>query len=142
MSNLKSLSIVASTRPRNDPILIRREKLRDRLEEQKKLLEDPTFVRTVQRWTKVDGQKVLAAKQIRVAPWWWTDASGQLLLSVKARGKAIEFEKGKAAIAVPSRQELPRVIDTLISAVGAGELDGQLALVSKEPVMKKARKLA
>jgi len=84
MSNLKSLSIVASTKPRNDPVWFRRDRLRSRLEEQKQLLKDPSYVRTVQRWTEVDGQKALVAKQIRVKPWWWTDASGQLLMTVCA----------------------------------------------------------
>jgi hypothetical protein len=37
--------------------------------------------------------------------------------------KPIEFEKGKAAIAVPSRDKLPALIDTLIAAAKAGELD-------------------
>jgi hypothetical protein len=37
--------------------------------------------------------------------------------------KPIEFKKGKAAIAVPSLDRLPSVIDTLIAAVRKGELD-------------------
>lgn len=43
----------------------------------------------------------------------------------------IEFVKGKAAIAAPSLDKLPTVIDTLIAAVRNGELDEQLALVGK-----------
>jgi hypothetical protein len=39
----------------------------------------------------------------------------------------IEFEKGKAAIAVPSLDKLPSVIDTVITAVRDGELDQRLA---------------
>jgi hypothetical protein len=45
--------------------------------------------------------------------------------------KPIEFEKGKAAIAVPSLDKLPTVIDTLITAVRNGELDEQLVLTGK-----------
>ena len=41
----------------------------------------------------------------------------------------IEFEKGKAAVSVPAIDKLPSVIDTLIKAVAAGELDQQLAAV-------------
>jgi hypothetical protein len=37
--------------------------------------------------------------------------------------RPIEFEKGKAAIAVPSRDKLPGLIDQLIAAAKAGELD-------------------
>ena len=43
----------------------------------------------------------------------------------------MEFEKGKAAIAVPLLDKLPSVIDTLITAVRNGELDEQLGQSSK-----------
>ena len=38
--------------------------------------------------------------------------------------KTIEFEKGKAGIALQSKEKLVGVIDTLIAAVRSGELDG------------------
>jgi hypothetical protein len=44
-------------------------------------------------------------------------------MSIKFGAGPIEFEKGKAGIVVPSRDKLPAVIDTLISAVRVGELD-------------------
>ena len=43
--------------------------------------------------------------------------------------KPIEFEKGKAGIAVASRDKLPASINSLISGVRAGELDDLLARV-------------
>ena len=43
-------------------------------------------------------------------------------LTFKFGAKPIEFEKGKAGIVVSSKDKLPAVIDTLISAVRAGEL--------------------
>jgi hypothetical protein len=88
----------------------------------------------------VDGQKALTTRQVRVKPWWWTDASGQLLMTVRVKSQPIEFEKGKAAIAVPSREQLPQVIDTLVEAVNAGELDDVLSQSSKKPVAPKARR--
>jgi hypothetical protein len=33
----------------------------------------PNHVRTVQRWTKVDGQRQATTKQQAVRPWWKTD---------------------------------------------------------------------
>jgi hypothetical protein len=42
-------------------------------------------------------------------------------------GKPIEFEQRNAAIAIPSLDKLPLVIDTLITAVQTGELDEQFA---------------
>jgi hypothetical protein len=47
--------------------------------------------------------------------------------------KPIEFEKGKAAIAVPSRDKLPALIDALIEAAKAGELD-ELVTRAGKPV--------
>lgn len=46
---------------------------------------------------------------------------------VKLGGKPIEFEKGKAGIAAPSAEKLAHVINTVMAAVLAGELDQQLS---------------
>ena len=139
MTNLKSLSIVASSKPRNNPTWYRRDRLRARLEEQKRLVDDPSYVRVIQRWTEVDGERVLATKKVRVSPWWWSDANGRISMAVKVRSQPIELEKGKAAIAVSSRAALPEVIDTLIKAVNAGELDDAVKPPSKKPAIVKAR---
>jgi hypothetical protein len=53
-------------------------------------------------------------------------------MCIKSGSKPIEFEKGKSAIAVPSREQLPKVIDTLIAAVRGGELDEVLSQTSKQ----------
>jgi hypothetical protein len=58
----------------------------------------------------------------------------------KVRCKAHRVREGKAGIAVPSKDKLPGVIDTLISAVRAGELDDHFAQASKQRVMPTARK--
>lgn len=55
-------------------------------------------------------------------------------------GKLVEFETGKTAIAVPSINKLPTVIDMRIAAVRNGELDAQLAVVSTKPHKKAAKK--
>jgi hypothetical protein len=126
--------------PKNvsDPVQIRRAKFIAKLEEQKTILQDPNYIRTVQRWEVVDGQKQLVAKQQRVKPWWRTDASGQIVMAIKFGAKPIEFEKGKAGIAVPSKDKLGTVINTLIEAVRAGELDELFTQASKQrPAIKK-----
>lgn len=143
MGNLKALTLTAAAKSRpRDPISVRRERVRMRLDEQKRLFEDPTYIRTAQRWITIDGEKKLISKQIRVSPWWWVDANGQLLMTVKVGGRAVEFEKGKAAIAVHSREHLPAVIDILIKAVDAGELDTALQASAKARMTSKPRKTA
>ncbi len=48
---LKSLTFTNVPIRRHDPVAARRDKLAERLQEQKKLLANPSHVRTVQRWT-------------------------------------------------------------------------------------------
>jgi len=128
---LKTLTFVAQPKNDNRPLLNKRERLIARLEDQKKLLGDPSFTRRITKWERKDGDRTVVEKQLRVSPWWQLDDSGGYLLSVKAGSKRIEFEKGKAGIVVPSLDRLPAVIDTLIRAVSAGELDEQLKQSSR-----------
>jgi hypothetical protein len=126
-SILKSFTFVPQPKFNSDPLLIKRERMVSRLEDQRKLLADPTFVRRVKRWERrEDGEKVLIERPLRTTKWWQPDQNGAYLLTVKVGSKRIEFEKGKAAIVVPSLEKLPGVIDTLIKAVRAGELDEQI----------------
>jgi hypothetical protein len=142
MPVLKSLSFTALPKATNDPVQQRRVKFVAKLEEQKLLLKDPNHVRTVQRWTKVNGERQAVTKQQAVRPWWKTDPSGQVVMSIKFGAKPIEFEKGKAGIVVPSKDKLPAIIDTLISAVRAGELDELFSQAAKTGSIGKARKAA
>jgi hypothetical protein len=120
MPVLKSLSFTALPKSGNDPVQMRRAKFVAKLEEQKQLLKDPNHVRTVQRWTKVNGERQATIKQQAIRPWWKTDSSGQVVMSVKFGAKPIEFEKGKAGIVVGSKEKLLALIDTLIAAVAPG----------------------
>src|SRR6202521_3129249 len=142
MPVLKSLSFTAPPKAANDPVQLPRVKFVAKLEEQKLLLKDPNHVRTVQRWTKVDGERQATTKQQAVRPWWKTDPSGQIVMSIKFGAKPIEFEKGKAGIVVPSKDKLPTVIDTLITAVRAGELDELFNQAAKTGSIGKAREAA
>jgi hypothetical protein len=129
---LKSLTFTTIPTPGGNPTLDRRTKVIARLEEQKLLLKDPNYTRTVRTWAKKDGERVMVEKQQRVPMWWRQHSNGTYALFVRSGLKPIEFEKGKTAIAVSSLDKIPSVIDTLIAAVRAGELDQQLALSSKQ----------
>ena len=120
---------------------IRRAKLITRLEEQKALLDDPNLIRTIQRAVKEGGEKRIVTKQQKVRPWWRTDSAGHLFMSIRAGGRAVEFEKGKSAVSVPSKDKLPAVITTLIEAVRADELD-EIVAQTKRPGFGKAKKAA
>jgi len=126
MPVLKNLTLTALPTRRHDPVAIRRAKLIERLEDQKRLLAEPNYVRTVQRWTGEGDQRRQVEKQQKVRPWWRLDGSGHVVFALYHGAKPIEFEKGKAAVSVPASDKLPSVIDTLIKAVAAGELDEPL----------------
>ena len=142
-SILKSLTFVPQPKISSDPLIIKRERMVARLEDQKKLLADPNFVRTVKRWERKEGgEKVLVERPLRTSKWWQPDQNGAYVMTVKVGSKRIEFEKGKAAISVGSLEKLPAVIDALIKAVRAGELDAQLSEAGKSARPLPARKVA
>lgn len=139
MPVLKSLSFTALPKNTNDPVQMRRTKFITKLEEQKLLLKDPKHVRTVQRWTKVNGERQATTKQQAVRPWWKTDPAGQVVMSIKFGSKPLEFEKGKAGVLVGSKDKLPTVIDALIAAVRAGELDDLFTQAAKTGTIGKRK---
>ena len=142
MTALKSLTFTTLPKIGANPTMDRRTNIIARLEEQKRLVSDPAYVRTVRTWVKKDGQRTPVDKQQRALPWWRVSANGSYVFFVRSGWKPIEFEKGKTAIAVPSLEKLRSVIDTLITAVRNGELDEQLAQAKKPVTTAKSRKEA
>jgi len=75
-------------------------------------------------------------------PWWRLNANGSYVFFIRSGSKPIEFEKGKNAIAAPSLDKVPLIIDILITAVRNGELDEQLVQTKKPPTALKYLKTA
>lgn len=63
-------------------------------------------------------------------------------LTVRYGANAIEFEKGKTAIMVPSRDQLVTTLDTLIEGVKAGELGEHMAQQAKARGVPKSKRAA
>jgi plasmid stabilization system protein ParE len=141
MPILKNLTFTAVPVRSHDPVAARRAKLVERLEEQKALLADPAHVRKSTRWTGKGDERRQVEREQRVRPWWRTDPSGAVVMAIYHGARPLEFEKGKAGIAVADRGKLPGLIDTLIAAAKAGELDGLMARAPK-PGTSKARRAA
>ena len=142
MSALRSLTFATMPKIGANPTLDRRTNIIARLEEQKLLLKDPRYTRTVRTWVKKDGQLMPVDKPQRVLPWWRLDANGSYVFFIRSGSKPIEFEQGKNAIAVPSLDKVPLIIDILITAVRNGELDEQLAQTKKPATVLKYLKTA
>lgn len=62
----------------------------------------------------------------RVRPWWRMDVNGALVLILRSGPRTLELEKGKAGIVIGSQERLAAVLETLIAAARAGELDAAL----------------
>ena len=144
MTSFKTLTFTSLPRlTAADPVVQRRNKLIVRLQQQIALVQDPQFTLTRQKWvTDEAGVKQLRELRKRVRSWWRTDIAGNVVLTVRYGAKPIEFEKGKAAIAVGKKEKLISTIETLILAVEAGELDGTLSTMSKTAVMTKGKRAA
>src|SRR6516164_9360481 len=113
MSGLNSLPFTTLRRLAANPTLDRRTNIIARLEEQKLLLSDPNYIRTLRTWVKKNGKLTPVDKQQRILPWWRVNADGSYVFFVRLGSKPIEFEMGKNAIAVPSLDKVPLIIDIL-----------------------------
>jgi hypothetical protein len=144
MTQLKSLTFAALPKASSaDPVVQRRNKLIVRLQQQIALVQDPQFTLTRQKWIADEaGVKQLRELRKRVRPWWHTDATGAVVLTVRYGARVIEFAPGKAAIAVGKKEKLIPILETVIQAVEAGELDGVLTQMSKTAVMTKGKRAA
>ena len=120
---LKSLIFTTLPQPGANPTLDRRQRVIERLEEQKRLVADPNYKRTIRTSVRKDGAKTVVETQQRVMPSRRMTGNGTFVFFIRAGQKPIEFEKGTAGIAVASLDKLPSVIATVIAAVRAGELD-------------------
>ena len=128
MNSLKSLTFVpAPPKTPNNPTFFRRERLLQRLQDQLLLAKDASYAPVIKRWKKgEDGVKRPVDHIRRPKPWWRVDENGFVVLTVRYGFKPLEFEKGKAAIAVGTVDRLEGVLATLIAATRAGELDAFL----------------
>lgn len=139
MSHLKALKLVSAVpvRAAVDPVQRAREKMITALAEQRQMAEakiaGQAFTPThVVRRKNAEGVRVEVETAKRVRQGWFTDGNNKVFFSIRYAGKAIEFAKDKNAIEVGELSALPRVIDTLIEAVRAGELDAQLTAAAAE----------
>jgi len=125
----------------------RRQKLIVRLQEQQRLAEATIAGKTYHRMRWVlgadeDGEPERQQRSVRIRPWWSKDAAGTVLMTVRYGRKMVELNKGLNAIHVGDISALPAVINQLIKATEAGELDSQLAIIAVDNPFQKSIKTA
>ena len=137
MSTLATLKLVTAKKPQNlAPVVLRRNKLSNRLWEQIQLAKsqtENTKFEPVKYRTITDTETGLR-KQIKVSkrikPWWFVAENGKVCVSIKYGSWTIELAKGKPSVEVASAGDLIKTLETIKTAVEAGELDAQLDLAS------------
>ncbi len=136
MAFIAKLKLVSSKRERNlSPILVRRNKLASKIEEQLQLataqkegrLYAPKRIKNV---TNAEGERVAVETTKRVKEWFWTTPANKINLSVRYGSKTLELAKGKNAIELSSGDELLATLSLLKEAVIAGELDDAITNAS------------
>ena len=136
MSVIAKLKLVASKRERNlSPIIVRRNKLAAKIEEQLQLataqkegrLYAPKRIKNV---TNAEGERVAVETTKRVKEWYWTTPANKINLSVRYGSKTLELSRGKNAIELGSGEELLSTLSMLKDAVIAGELDDAITNAS------------
>ncbi len=133
MTTLNSLNLVAMPKiGMRDPKQQRRNKLVTQLEQQRSLATDPNYVVPRQKWVKQEnGDKQLINSPKLVKRWWTEDGDGNCFLLVRYGSKPLALAAGKHAVAVGAKDKLVEVIDLVIIAAKAGELDEQMAATQK-----------
>ncbi len=122
-----------------------RHKLIDRLKEQKELaeadLDGKALVRT--RYKMIKDEETGETKRVEVPRmmrrWWWQDETDAVLLELRYGNKPIVIADNKSTIEVGAMDKLPKVIDMVIEAVAAGELDKVLKAALGERRVKLRR---
>jgi hypothetical protein len=138
MAHLDTLNIVV--KPNLRPVSTedqKRHKLIIKLQEQLSMAEAELSGNSYRRmkWitqTNEQGQAERIQRPVRVKQWWFKDRAGNVVFALKYGAKPILISKDKSAVQVGSTAELPAVINTLIQAVNAGELDAQLSAIQSE----------
>ena len=148
MALLEKLKVVASpaTQPKT-PEHLRRAKLIGKLQEQKALAEQKLGGDAYHRlrWVTVvnhEGEPVRVQRPVRLKQWWFKNAAGDVVLTIRYGAKPLVISNGMSAIEVGKLEELPATIQTVIKAVDDGELDSELAAAVKGRGIGKSGKLS
>lgn len=139
MSVLTSLQLTQSQPLKSgNAIEQRRNKLIEKINEQIEIvtakIDGQVYMPTVTR-TRVNaetGQRETFQKQKRVREWFWPNTDGKLHLQIRYGSRVIELAKGKNAIVADDFNQLQAVLNTVKSAVIAGELDTAITAVSSK----------
>ncbi len=137
MATLTSLKLVAAKKPaQKDPVQHRRAKLSMKVLEQLALCKAlnagevyaPTRIKTV---TNAEGERVQVNQPKRVKQWWFVEGN-KVLLQVRYGAKTLMLNGKSNAVECANADALIGALETVNTAVLAGELDAQIEAVSTQ----------
>lgn len=110
-----------------DDVKRRRNKLLEKLEEQKEIakadMAGAEYKATKKIWiTNDDGVKEQVERERRLTRWYWR-SNDSWFLQLRYGARVMDLGKGRNAIEVKNEKELLTTMDTCLEAVKAGELD-------------------
>jgi hypothetical protein len=121
--------------------LSQRDRLRLRVVEhleQQKLLVDGVLTGkpyvAYKAMTRVDasGERIRVQEPRHVRRGWFEDTRGVVFFAIRYGAKSLMLDKTNSAIEVGPLKDLPGLLDVMIDAVKAGELDTQLAAAAQD----------
>ncbi len=144
MTHLAKLKLTDKTHTEveTNPEDLLRSKLITRLLEQKELVEADlkgeqlfkTRFKFVTDSETGETKRVEVQKQLR--RWWWKDEDGQVMLTLRYGNRPLAITGDKSTIEIGTMDKLPKIIETIIVAVKAGELDKPLNAAMAERRLK------
>ncbi len=144
MSLLKTLTFTKAPSTRSTPEQRRRNKMIAHLQEQLAIAKADAagkvhVVMKKQVAYADDGKRYLLDVEKRLRRWWLVDDHDKLALKMRWSGKLVEFERGKDAIVAGDIQGVIAALQTLVSAVHAGELDAHMQAINRQRTLSKQR---
>jgi hypothetical protein len=85
------------------------------------------------------GERTKKQIPVPVRPWWWKDASGNIVLNVRYGNRCVELQPGKTAIEVGKPDRLIPTLNLIVDAVKAGELDEVLLAMKNDRKTKSSK---
>lgn len=151
VSNLSKLTLTTTT-PNQPltPLARKRIKLIRKLDQQLLAAEAERegieYKEDVKRWTDnaETGQREAVMFSRPVKKWWWPNQHGALMITLKDGNKVIPLDDKHKSIEVGALEQLAGTLETIRSAVIAGELDAQLEklIAERKPFGKNSKQTA
>ena len=135
---LSTLKFVNAKRlvSKTDPTQFRRQKMIKKLDEQiemaSALVEGrlPLITRTRRVRDSETNERQLVESVASVRQWWFVSETGKTAVQLRYGSRVITLAKNRNAVEVSGNNELLAVLQTLKTAVAAGELDQEIAVAA------------